>query len=197
MPASSKNADQDRTQESSMPPSSELPSSFGDSPKRVTPKDVEPGQAAFRDLKVTDVGSDRASDEGAPQAGPRGAGSDTGHDEDLPASHGDSPQEMTPKDVHPDHASYADATQRDIASANPAVKSEALVDEGSELSFPASDPPAAAQPVSKASEHQHAPCVADEEEEIIDEAIELTFPASDPIAVKSISRIDPDAPPAR
>lgn len=174
-----------------LPASSDLPSSYGNSPKRVTPKDVTPEYATWKDLKVSDVGSDRvAADEcqkqdRTPFAGARGSGSDTATDEELPSSPGDSPQEMTPKDVSPEHATWADANERKIASQHPVEREEALIDESSELSFPASDPPA--ELPSSAKSLKETQC-EDEEEELLDEAIELTFPASDPIAVTSITK---------
>jgi hypothetical protein len=179
-----------------VPPSAELPSSPGNSPKRVTPKDVTPEDATWKDLKVSDVGSDRLAegchpaDEHAEAAGPRGAGSDTALGEELPASHGDSPREMTPKDVGPEHAAWSDASERKITSSHAVEREEALIDESSELSFPASDPPA--ELPSSAGSIKDMRC-EDEEEELLDEAIELTFPASDPIAVHSISRPRNDA----
>jgi hypothetical protein len=179
-----------------MPPSAELPSSHGNSPKRVTPKDVTPEDAAWKDLKVSDVGSDRQTggchpaDEQTQAARPRGAGSDTALDEELPASHGDSPREMTPKDVGPEHATWSDASERKITAAHPVEREEALIDESSELSFPASDPPAELPSSAGSLKDMHC---EDEAEELLDEAIDLTFPASDPIAVHSISRLRNEA----
>jgi|GEM_PF-6232188 len=200
MPASDKQDTHGKPQATLYQPSKETtvsnaPSSPGDSPKRVTPKDVTPEHASYRDLKVSDVGSDRHGGAQADEAGPRGAGSDTGADDDLPSSPGDSPRETTPKDVSPEHASYADATRRDIAGAAGEDHDEALADEASELSFPASDPPAKTAAADATSAGANQP--QDEEEDLIDEAVELTFPASDPIAVKSISRIDPGNPASR
>lgn len=181
-----------RKHDQQLPTSAELPSSHGDSPKRVTPKDVTPEHASWKDLKVCDVGSDRACadqeqmQEQAPFAGPRGSGADTAHGEELPSSYGHSPQEMTPKDVGPEHAAWSDASERRIASPDPVEREEALIDESSELSFPASDPPA--ELPSSGKSMKDASC-EDEEEELLDEAIELTFPASDPIAVTSITKV--------
>ena len=67
MPASKHQAPQDssgRKQDTqaaqpSAQTSAELPSSFGDSPKRVTPKDITPEHASWADLKVTDVRANR------------------------------------------------------------------------------------------------------------------------------------------
>lgn len=56
------------------------------------------------------------------------------------SSHGDSPVEMTPKDVSPKHASWKDRTERNTASKDEDERANALLDEASELSFPASDP---------------------------------------------------------
>jgi hypothetical protein len=170
-----------------MPASADLPSSHGDSPKRVTPKDVTPEHAAWRDLNVRDVGSDRCFEtDDRPSASPRGRGSDTALDEELPSSHGDSPQEMTPKDVGPEHAAWSDASERKITSTNTVEREEALIDESSELSFPASDPPAELPSSGKSLKDTQC---ADEEDELLDEAIELTFPASDPIAVSPIEKL--------
>jgi hypothetical protein len=177
-----------------MPSSADLPSSHGESPKRVTPKDVTPEDAAWKDLQVRDVGSDRlaAGPHQRPSAGARGSGSDTAHDEDLPSSHGDSPQEMTPKDVGPEHAAWNDASERKIASTDSVEREEALIDESSELSFPASDPPAELPSSGKSLKDTQCD---DEIEEQLDEAIELTFPASDPIAVTSITRLKSEVRP--
>jgi hypothetical protein len=152
------------------------------------PSDVTPEHAAWRDLKVSDVGSDRcpASVSERPSAGARGSGSDTASGEELPSSHGDSPQEMTPKDVGPEHAAWSDASERKIASRDVVEREEALIDEASELSFPASDPPAELPASGKSLKDTQCD---DEIEELLDEAIDMTFPASDPIAVTSITRI--------
>jgi hypothetical protein len=56
------------------------------------------------------------------------------------SSHGDSPVEVTPKDVTPEHATWQDRTQRHTASPDPEVREDALLDEAVELTFPASDP---------------------------------------------------------
>jgi hypothetical protein len=207
MPASKHHAPQDRTgRKQDMPPahqaaetSAELPSSFGDSPKRVTPKDITPEHASWADLKVTDVGANRTECvEATPSDVPEKAlagGSDTAVDagsHSLPSSHGDSPQEVTPKDITPDDAAWKDVTKRALAPVGTAqgqdthMRQEALIDESSELSFPASDPPAA-MPES-AIGTQAAACETEEEAQL-DDAIELTFPASDPIAVSQITKI--------
>ncbi|HYD78602.1 MAG TPA: hypothetical protein VEC06_02240 [Paucimonas sp.] len=192
MAASSKHdsrhhADQTPVQHQALPASDELPSSYGDSPKRVTPKDVTPQHATWKDLKERDVGADRACADAweTPSAGARGSGSDTASGEELPSSYGDSPQEMTPKDVGPEHAAWSDESQRKISSADPVEREEALIDESSELSFPASDPPAELPSSGRSLKEAHCD---DEEDELLDEAIELTFPASDPIAVTPHSK---------
>lgn len=202
MTASNKQAPQDRTAQQASESSSELPSSFGDSPKRVTPKDITPEHASWADLKVTDVGANRiecdelSSGKVAKKA--LAGGSDTAVDagsRNLPSSHGDSPQEVTPKDVAPGDAAWKDVTARDLApgatpqSQDAQLRQEALIDEGSELSFPASDPPAA-QPESHLGSQAFA-CESEEEAQL-DDAIELTFPASDPIAVAHITKISVD-----
>jgi hypothetical protein len=64
------------------------------------------------------------------------ARSDAGHS----SSHGDSPVEVTPKDITPDDASWADRTERKIASDDAEERQEALHDEAVDLTFPASDP---------------------------------------------------------
>jgi hypothetical protein len=56
------------------------------------------------------------------------------------SSHGDSPVEVTPKDITPDDASWADRTERKIASGDKDERHEALHDEAVDLTFPASDP---------------------------------------------------------
>jgi hypothetical protein len=56
------------------------------------------------------------------------------------SSQGDSPVEMTPKDISPKHAAWKDRTERKITSDDTEEKVDALLDEASELSFPASDP---------------------------------------------------------
>jgi hypothetical protein len=101
------------------------------------------------------------------------------HSSKLPSSHGDSPKEVIPKDITPDHASWNDRQTRDIASADTVQREEALLDEAIEQTFPASDP-IAELPASPESE-KTAQC-KDEDEALLDEAIEETFPASDPIA---------------
>lgn len=86
---------------------------------------------------------------------------------------------MTPKDITPDDASWADRQERDIHAEDCDKREDALLDEAIELSFPASDPPA---------ELPHAAAttfVRDSQEAMLDAAIELTFPASDPIAVST------------
>jgi hypothetical protein len=62
------------------------------------------------------------------------------------SSQGDSPVEMTPKDVSPKDATWQDRTERNIKSENDEERTNALVDEASELSFPASDPIAVSPP---------------------------------------------------
>jgi len=57
-------------------------------------------------------------------------------------SQGDNSAAQTPKDVVPGQAAARDVTERKIASKNRAEREEALIDESSDLSFPASDPPA-------------------------------------------------------
>ena len=56
------------------------------------------------------------------------------------SSQGDSPVDIIPKDVSPDNASWKDRTVRQIHSENKDEKVDALLDEASDLSFPASDP---------------------------------------------------------
>jgi hypothetical protein len=56
------------------------------------------------------------------------------------SSQGDSPVEVTPKDVTPDDASWRDRTERKIASDNTEEREDALLDEAVDLTFPASDP---------------------------------------------------------
>ncbi len=56
------------------------------------------------------------------------------------SSHGDSPQDIVPKDISPDNATWKDRTNRNIYSDDIEEKTDALLDEASDLSFPASDP---------------------------------------------------------
>jgi hypothetical protein len=66
--------------------------------------------------------------------------------EDLPSSPGDNPVEVLPKDVPPGAATARDMTIRPIASPDPEVREEALLDEAIEETFPASDPIAPPSP---------------------------------------------------
>ncbi|HJW54297.1 MAG TPA: hypothetical protein VJ577_03410 [Burkholderiaceae bacterium] len=175
--------------------SSGLPSSSGNSPKRVTPKDITPEHASWKDLQVKDRGSDLPCEESRqPQQEQAAAAAQrqpvdaaAASSADLPSSRGDSPQEVTPKDIAPGDASWNDLHIREIAAGEPAQREESMLDEAIELTFPASDP-TAELPASSGSE-KDARC-NDEEESMLDEAIDLTFPASDPIAVSSITRIE-------
>ncbi|OGB26636.1 MAG: hypothetical protein A3I66_03580 [Burkholderiales bacterium RIFCSPLOWO2_02_FULL_57_36] len=56
------------------------------------------------------------------------------------SSQGDSPVEMAPKDVSPKHATWQDRTERHTKSKDQDERADALLDEASDLSFPASDP---------------------------------------------------------
>jgi len=58
----------------------------------------------------------------------------------LPSSHGDSPVEVTPKDISPEDASWQDRTERNLAAGDKEEKKDAVLDEAVELTFPASDP---------------------------------------------------------
>jgi hypothetical protein len=203
MPASKKHATQDKA--GHVPPaqqpaesSSNLPSSSGDSPKRVTPKDITPEYASWADLKVTDVGAGRVRRNEAAAAADRGVGgSDTEADAgsgNLPSSQGDSPQEVTPKDITPEHASWNDVIARQVAPggthySEAAERQESLIDEAVEQSFPASDPPAELPQSARCPEGMD--CESEEEAQL-DDAIELTFPASDPIAVSQITKVTVD-----
>ena len=69
----------------------------------------------------------------------------------LPSSQGNSPVEMTPGDVTPEHASWRDRTPRKLNSEDIEEKVDALLDEASDLSFPASDPIAIPDCASKLS----------------------------------------------
>lgn len=100
----------------------------------------------------------------------------------LPSSQGDSPQEIIPKDISSKDASWADLHERKTTSDNPEERTEALLDEAVDESFPASDP--VAEMPSKQGSQQYG-AGTDEEEESLDHAIEMTFPASDPIAIPS------------
>lgn len=63
-----------------------------------------------------------------------------GHSPSTQSSQGDSPVEMTPHDVSPDNATWKDRTERNIRSEDEEEKTNAMLDEASDLSFPASDP---------------------------------------------------------
>jgi hypothetical protein len=56
------------------------------------------------------------------------------------SSKGDSPVDIVPKEASPGDATWKDRTERDLNADSEAARKEALVDEGSDLSFPASDP---------------------------------------------------------
>lgn len=58
----------------------------------------------------------------------------------APSSPGDSPVEMTASEASPENASWKDRTPRNIHSDDVEEKTDALLDEASDLSFPASDP---------------------------------------------------------
>lgn len=104
------------------------------------------------------------------------------HSSHLPSSRGDSPQEIIPKDISPKNAAWADLQERKTTSEDADERTEALLDEAVDQSFPASDP--VAELPSTPGNQQH--CAGnDEEEESLDNAIEMTFPASDPIAIPS------------
>jgi predicted RNase H-like HicB family nuclease len=210
MPVSKKHAAHDATKHTQAPqaaePLSDLPSSYGDSPKRVTPMDITPEHASWADLKITDVGGDRADCTGRAddtpqmhQAGGSDTAVDTGSDK-LPSSYGDSPQEVTPKDITPGDAAWKDVKKREITPINTQQgkqaeqRQESLIDEGSELSFPASDPPA---PVPESARCTEGADCESEAEAQLDEAIEFTFPASDPIAVSQITKTPADHKPQR
>lgn len=172
----------------------DLPSSHGDSPKRVTPKDIAPDDATWKDLKVSDVGADRSQQRKGGQPGAATTQPDSGDDTStakvdlsaLPSSYGDSSRSMTPKDVTPDDAAWSDRKRRGLHDQSTEQHQEALIDEGSELSFPASDPPSHSPEAAGFAASDEG---ASEDEEQLDDAIENTFPASDPIAVKQITKI--------
>lgn len=58
----------------------------------------------------------------------------------APSSPGDSPVEMTPLESSPENATWKDRTPRNLQSDDMEEKTDALLDEASDLSFPASDP---------------------------------------------------------
>ena len=62
------------------------------------------------------------------------------------SSPGDSPVENQPKDISPKHATWKDRTERNTTSKDDEERTDALLDEGSDLSFPASDPIAVSSP---------------------------------------------------
>jgi hypothetical protein len=71
---------------------------------------------------------------------------DAGKSSKNTSSKGNSPVEMTPFDVTPQDAAWKDRTERDIRADNKEDRDNAIVDEASELSFPASDPIAVSPP---------------------------------------------------
>lgn len=73
----------------------------------------------------------------------------------FPSSPGDSPIVQTPKDVQPGDAAARDVTSRNVNSDDPVERQEALLDEASDLSFPASDPIAVSS-ISKITEKDDA-----------------------------------------
>ena len=56
------------------------------------------------------------------------------------SSPGDSPADIVPREITPDNATWKDRTERNIYSEDIEEKADALLDEASDLSFPASDP---------------------------------------------------------
>lgn len=58
----------------------------------------------------------------------------------MPSSHGDSPRVETPKEISPEDASWSDRTEREISADDDDTRTDALLDEAIDLSFPASDP---------------------------------------------------------
>lgn len=62
------------------------------------------------------------------------------------SSQGDSPVEIAPKDISPKNATWKDRTERNTTSDNEEERADALLDEASDLSFPASDPIAVSSP---------------------------------------------------
>lgn len=201
MPVSKEQSTSGRIQESGPAPqalpSSKLPSSPGDSPRQVTPKDITPEHASWKDMRSRDITMSHGTSSKRAAAGvddtdcaarqEQAAAPLTPPSAVLPSSPGESPLEVTPKDITPEHAAWSDIHTREIASGGAVRREESMIDESIELSFPASDPPAElpASGVSVKTEK-----CGDEEENLLDEAIELTFPASDPIAVSRPDRID-------
>lgn len=59
------------------------------------------------------------------------------------SSPGDNSLSVTPKDVSKHSAAAKDLTERHLCSADPEEKQQELLDDAIELTFPASDPPAA------------------------------------------------------
>jgi len=79
-----------------------------------------------------------------------------------PASPGDTSASVTPKDVPRDCARAHEVAIRPTASPDPEIREEALLDEGIDLTFPASDPVAIPTPqeVQRHSEGHHQPTSA-------------------------------------
>jgi hypothetical protein len=71
---------------------------------------------------------------------PQDKSTKSGQSPSTESSQGDSPVEMTPHDVSPDNATWKDRTERNTHSEDEEEKTNAMLDEASDLSFPASDP---------------------------------------------------------
>lgn len=71
----------------------------------------------------------------------RKSGSKPEEDTAEHTSPGDNPVNETPKDISAGDASARDMTERHLDSSDPDEKEQELLDEGIDLSFPASDPP--------------------------------------------------------
>lgn len=100
--------------------------------------------------------------------------------QDRASSPGPVSRAVTPKDISPQDASWADRSERDFHAGDCVQRQDAWLDEAIELSFPASDPVAELPQVP-------APVpTRDSQEALLDEAIALSFPASDPIAVSAV-----------
>lgn len=79
----------------------------------------------------------------------KGPAEDAGKEPKERSSHGDNSQSVTPKDVSPGDAASRDVHVRKTDSKNPDEREEAQLDDAVEQTFPASDPVAAPNQVTR------------------------------------------------
>lgn len=93
----------------------------------------------------------------APSTQPPGSRKSNDLSSKMPSSHGDSPRVETPREITPDDASWSDRTEREISADDDETRTDALLDEAIDLSFPASDPIAIpSSPTERDKVKQHA-----------------------------------------